>query len=1054
MKYFLSFLLSIAIFLSGCGGSGGDSAVQTYTLSLEKSYALLGPLKDAEIRIYSLKNLEDPIFISKTLSDGAFPDVSKLDVEDDEFLLVEVSGGCDIDKNDDGILDSVCTVNHGTLRAFVRYSELKNGGIRVTVLSDMIYHFLEPLKTRIAEGSWNSSDFGELLDTLSKVLGATEYKEVLSFSPLNRPSWLYGDIDYRKLAEYYLKGDEKEIISKAVLIASRSDFHPGDKRFLELRNKVKFNLAYSEEDISLSLSVDDDSVRPDIAYLPKESKNIVIKVDEVKNGNKFIGWMGCDSFKGNTCFIKELNDDRIVAPVVVKEMVRPDNVKIFDLSSSIINLKESEIPLNSTLLDSFDVRTENKTLYEDIAKALKEGGTLAVVVNKNDPVFFRKITGISGNETVFTLKTSYIELTDIFTDGYISTIPSDDVKLISSSIILSDGKEIPYDSKTQKIVLDFNTKTAYVLPKTDITRLSYSNSGYFGWSETYNDTFGPVHFDSGNATTLNGTIEIEPFVDFTYSWKASVSWDDVDVSITSAYLNTGCNLSVNGTFIAEFKKEFNKHEVWYEELKYKQTFYIYGIPVIVTEKIPLVYGIRGIGTGKKSDNATIYGNVTLNFDSLINPAFQVTYTGGELDSRFIFNPVFKESGEANLRAHAFAYLGAEPSIAVYGVGIKMNNYIGPYGLVEVEFDGNASQTVSFDYTEMSPEDICLSYNGTVKLKGELGLGYYGRILGMTELETKLSKKLIDKLNDSIRGKYTEFWKQYALISVSKVTTISGVSDKGVLSVEGPSGMTEVVYEGESLNKELRYTLKNIGGKDLNWRAASSADSDISISISPANGTLGPNESQEVVVSVTSSPSITEAEFFNGHIYFFNNSAYDTKTITKSSTTPVFSMNTVFSPLNNPDFSFPLSVMAVPAIEGWNATLWYEMEYFPYEKLVLGWNEISNGTQIDGYAIMYSDSDGNSCSDNFKVFAYVENGNSYSAAVSSLIYSGKLEENKDYCFRVYAFKNQPVPDPVDFHIIGYLPLYWPPEDNEPEIIYIPSITDPFSISTLPSDIISP
>lgn len=55
-------------------------------------------------------------------------------------MLVTVSGGQDIDVDDDGLLDANPTKNNGVIHGFAKVGDLKNGDVNITVLTDIVYN--------------------------------------------------------------------------------------------------------------------------------------------------------------------------------------------------------------------------------------------------------------------------------------------------------------------------------------------------------------------------------------------------------------------------------------------------------------------------------------------------------------------------------------------------------------------------------------------------------------------------------------------------------------------------------------------------------------------------------------------------------------------------------------------------------------------------------------------------------------------------------------------------------------------------------------------------
>jgi hypothetical protein len=144
---FFIWLLAV-IFLFGCNsGSGGDTGKGGNYVT---GQAVLGPLAGASVTVYEYPHLEIALY-STTTSESEILSVAGLffipeDLfKDDPLYVIEVSGGNDIDADDDGIVNNIPTVNSGTLHLTATGSQLKTGDFYVNILSDISYYKLRYL---------------------------------------------------------------------------------------------------------------------------------------------------------------------------------------------------------------------------------------------------------------------------------------------------------------------------------------------------------------------------------------------------------------------------------------------------------------------------------------------------------------------------------------------------------------------------------------------------------------------------------------------------------------------------------------------------------------------------------------------------------------------------------------------------------------------------------------------------------------------------------------------------------------------------------------------
>ncbi|BAT71642.1 conserved hypothetical protein [Thermosulfidibacter takaii ABI70S6] len=1030
---FTSLFLVLFLGIVGCGGGGGGSSSsdRSYSWTDGSNRAALGPLSGATVKIYRLNDWSNPVETIRTNALGEFT-VKLSELNENEFVLVEVSGGYDVDANDDGILDENPVENKSTLYAIAKVADLKNGKVNVTVLSDSIFRFLSRMKSFFENELIAPQDLERILNLLAAPMvgdGSVNntYDKILSFIPVKPVDW-ESEVPkgMRKIMPaLYHKNNIARIEQVVNFYYRKYGFSVGTFPFERIRRYLKVDLVYNATEVNVGKNCSGAVVTATSGFFVERGSNCTFNANLTNTSLKLLGWMGCDeiSQNGTECTIKNLNEDKIVAPIIVGPMSLREDTIVVDLTGSFVyfpNYNDTESNdlsytqfLNSTALDTVQVIPDNSTIFDEIYNAL-DNGTWVIVVHKTEPVFYRKVISINGTSGNFTLKTEYVDLTEIIPEGYLSTSTSlstmkevgndeDSTKVVSRSIVLPTGEELPV-APDGSITLVFGSGSQ--------TRASQA----FSWSDSYNSTYGPIHFDSGNKTTFNGTLTLRPYVDLTLAWG-------MFSGLNRMYVKVGCDTRTKGHFEASYKKTFNKHKVWLT-YKYKQTFTVYGIPIVVTEKIPIVYGIRGTGTGKSSDNASLSGNATIVFDGGVNPYFQFAYAGGTASARLVAVPYASLDAKVNFKANAFAYVGAEPSVAIYGVGLAMDNYVGPYGEIEAKLEGDVQG--SLDLIDMDLDEIIESYNVTASLEGEVGLAYYGRVRAYSDWDTKIAKKIVNKVNEKIRGKYTEFWCPWPLYTVSKSYTSSHVKP-GKLSVSGPSIINETLVGDMGYDHQFTYTLKNTGGQPIMWKVeVQNADPALEITVSPFSGSLHPNNSTSVNVSLHyDNNTITKASYVLASLHFIQYDMSCNKTSTKAFNP---SVNTNFTPLTTQLYcetknvqdklTASITFLKVPN-PAWDCGL----EIFTrslnnnLSLIMASWNQLPSGYGLKGYVIMYAKLSSCNLTDlthvsdlttagncPYRVLSVIEDANatSFMSNLNNLVKNGILESGQSYCFKIHAF----------------------------------------------------
>ncbi|HUP91014.1 MAG TPA: hypothetical protein VM074_02110 [Solimonas sp.] len=137
-----------AVLLGGC--TGGEVASVQSSADLNppivvpaSGRALLGPLSGATVKVFAPPNFTTPLLTTTTATGPAFADIGKFQVPAnlltaDSLYLVVVSGGQDVDANDDGVADATASANAGTLHALVSGSEFGEA-LTVSLVTEMAY---------------------------------------------------------------------------------------------------------------------------------------------------------------------------------------------------------------------------------------------------------------------------------------------------------------------------------------------------------------------------------------------------------------------------------------------------------------------------------------------------------------------------------------------------------------------------------------------------------------------------------------------------------------------------------------------------------------------------------------------------------------------------------------------------------------------------------------------------------------------------------------------------------------------------------------------------
>ena len=238
---------------SGGSSSGGGTAVGTARLGPNLGQALLGPIVGAIVRVYEAENFNGIVVCTVTTSFAGAPqgpgviDLSTCPISVSSVYFLVVSGGMDIDANDDKVIDAAPTAKTGSLRAIISGRSIRDGNFRVNIVTELAYQ-------GVADTLFSGAGDAEILarvDGLARQLlssdlngdGIVDNEDLVDFSPVEDGGFVadaYEDLLSEILAAI-LSGDRGELtrLSRQLLLGSL-----GEHEFAMLvnRNNVYQNL--------------------------------------------------------------------------------------------------------------------------------------------------------------------------------------------------------------------------------------------------------------------------------------------------------------------------------------------------------------------------------------------------------------------------------------------------------------------------------------------------------------------------------------------------------------------------------------------------------------------------------------------------------------------------------------------------------------------------------------------------------------------------------------------------------------------------------------------
>lgn len=173
-----------------------------------------GPIAGAVFEIGKYNNPQTVIYTGATSSGYSLQDNGlmllpanlKDAVEDEELYLITVKGGQDIDANDDFVMDSVPTINLGEVHAIISGADIKKGGLKVNVMTEIAYQVF----AQSNENNLTKIKMG--LDKIAQKLLKDDINFDKTIDRVDLHSWLPG-FDKEKLHVNY-SADIEPIVQK------------------------------------------------------------------------------------------------------------------------------------------------------------------------------------------------------------------------------------------------------------------------------------------------------------------------------------------------------------------------------------------------------------------------------------------------------------------------------------------------------------------------------------------------------------------------------------------------------------------------------------------------------------------------------------------------------------------------------------------------------------------------------------------------------------------------------------------------------------------------
>ena len=828
MKKF-SFMLAVsfALIFLGCGGGGSDSSgndsagdgnsvSKSYSIDSNSNNGIMGPLKGATVKIYKLSDLTTAIEEINTNDLGAFT-VNLSSIDDDEMLMVSISGGEDVDADDDGLLDDAPTTNSGTIRGLAKARELKNGSVNITLLSEILYTYVQHLI-----GEVHFDDLEEAMNVVSAKLlkssinrDTVSYRDINNFVPTKQDLREKLDFDYLSLIgedslsslihsnqnRTSIKENLNSLFSHKLVFNSNDILRNSRFYKIQLVPTIESNI----ESIGSTLFVkNDDNSSKLTDYVIKDS-NISFSI-ALNDTVKLTGWNGCDtvSADGLTCSINNISTNRQVIPsVIYKESILNDNVK--DITDYFVTQNDN----NYTISLDLGADTSRRNFVENI-----ETDNI-IVSNGTSQRFSRKVLSkIKVDDYNYVFETEEVSILDVFSQAGISynkNLTHDNLvneDTINRSLRAKGMQLLPPRFKGDDLF------TIAPIPSSSNNRSLEEGATWKIW-ENENKT---------QSVSIQGKLsfKLKPMIDINTRFldvkSVKIAYQMKNIGEVRLIATNGFNiekkLSLLDLIAGHIITGDNVIDDGWEPKGLKLNILLPYFKATVS--VPIFIGVEG--------SANTAFSVGVGWNTIENIGMQ--YSNGETSIIKSSTRNYKLLGEmlgSNMELSVGAFIEPWPSIVFYNlIGLGVHVKTGPYLIAKI----------GAEYDEDLQAGATFKVNANIGLIPEITTG---------SLMPNSARVFVNDIN-------TKFLANVSLSASRTIWESSSTENNPSYLEVSTVAINEILYTNQSYISDYVFEIRNTGDEELNWSLSQSGTLPGYLDISKVSGTLEAGDSESITIS--------------------------------------------------------------------------------------------------------------------------------------------------------------------------------------------------------------
>ena len=291
--------LTFQLTVTDAGGESSTDQVDVVVGPAATGQAVLGPIVGAQVEIFDASNPDGTaLFVTTTLDGATLDEAGRFRVPAallaaDALYVVRITGGQDVDADDDGVRDAVPTDFQGTIRAIGTRDDLLADIFRVNALTEVAYQGVVDLLADQAP----QADIRAGLDLAAQRQlsvdvngdGTIDGRDLLAFRPReDAAAYSRGTENLRKLNEGLLDGSTSasELADQAAILLGRFAGFSGQLGALAAENGI----VVTADATGLRIVSIEDPVRPKIVATLESVRGALDVV--LSNGIAYVGGNG------------------------------------------------------------------------------------------------------------------------------------------------------------------------------------------------------------------------------------------------------------------------------------------------------------------------------------------------------------------------------------------------------------------------------------------------------------------------------------------------------------------------------------------------------------------------------------------------------------------------------------------------------------------------------------------------------------------------------------------------------------------------------------------